>query len=49
MNFLFELVKFVYNRKKYWIVPVLIILLCLGGLLVISQGTSVAPFIYTIF
>ena len=49
MSFLIELTKFVYRRKKYWLVPVLFILLCLGGLLVVSQGTSVAPFIYTIF
>jgi hypothetical protein len=49
MNFLIELARFIYSRKKYWIVPVLIILLCIGGLLVITQGTSVAPFIYTIF
>lgn len=49
MNFLFELAKFVYRRKKYWLAPVLFILLCLGGLFVVSQGTSVAPFIYTIF
>jgi len=49
MSFLLEIVKFIYNRKKYWIVPVLIVLLCIGGLFVVTQGTSVAPFIYTIF
>ena len=49
MKFLFELARFVYNRKKYWIVPVLIVLLCIGGLLVVTQGTSIAPFVYTIF
>ena len=49
MNFIIELARFVYSRKKYWLVPILLILLTFGGLLVITQGTSVAPFIYTIF
>ena len=49
MKFIIELLRFVYNRKKYWIVPVLLILLIVGGLLVITQGTSIAPFVYTIF
>ena len=49
MRYLIEVVKFIFTRKKYWIAPVLIILLILGGLLVVSQGSAVAPFIYTIF
>ena len=49
MSFIIEIFRFILNRKKYWIAPVLIILLILGGLLVVSQGSSVAPFIYTIF
>ncbi len=49
MRYLIEVLKFIFTRKKYWIAPVLIILLILGGLLVVSQGSSVAPFIYTIF
>lgn len=49
MSFIIEIFRFIFNRKKYWIAPVLIILLILGGLLVVSQGSSVAPFIYTIF
>ena len=49
MRNLIEVLKFIFTRKKYWIAPVLIILLILGGLLVVSQGSSVAPFIYTIF
>ena len=48
MRYLIEVLKFIFTRKKYWIAPVLIILLILGGLLVVSQGSSVAPFIYTI-
>ena len=49
MSFIIEIFRFILNRKKYWIAPVLIILLILGGLVVVSQGSSVAPFIYTIF
>jgi len=49
MRFFFEIIRFILNRKKYWIAPVLIILFILGGLLVVSQGSSIAPFIYTIF
>ena len=49
MRNLIEVLKFIFTRKKYWIAPVLIILLILGGLLIVSQGSSVAPFIYTIF
>ena len=49
MRYLIEVLKFIFTSKKYWIAPVLIILLILGGLLVVSQGSSVAPFIYTIF
>ena len=49
MRYLTEVLRFIFTRKKYWIAPVLIILLILGGLLVVSQGSSVAPFIYTIF
>ena len=49
MNFLLEIIRFVIKRKKYWIVPVLFILILLGGLIFLTQGSSVAPFIYTIF
>ncbi len=49
MKFIIELLRFVVNRKKYWIVPILLILLIVGGLIVITQGTSIAPFVYTIF
>ncbi len=49
MDFLRELFLFIIKRKKYWMVPILVILLILGGLIVISQGSVVAPFIYTIF
>lgn len=49
MNFLIELYKFIKVRKKYWLIPILIVLIVFGGLIVLTQGTVVAPFIYTIF
>ena len=49
MSFLKEIIRFIYTRKKYWLVPILLILIIFGGLFVVTQGTSVAPFIYTIF
>lgn len=36
-------------RKKYWLMPIVLILLLIGGLLVLAQGSAVAPFIYTLF
>ena len=49
MNFLKEFLDFLMTRKKYWLLPIIIVLLLFGGLIVLSQGTAVAPFIYTIF
>ena len=49
MRFLIEFFEFLKVRKKYWLLPILIILAVFGGLIVLSQGTAVAPFIYTIF
>ena len=49
MNFLIELFNFARSRKKYWLFPIIIILVMFGGLLVLTQGTAVAPFIYTLF
>jgi hypothetical protein len=37
------------TRKKYWLAPILLVLLVFGGLIVLSQGSAVAPFIYTLF
>ncbi len=48
MTILMELWDFVGNRKKYWMAPVLLVMLLLG-VLVFLQGTAVAPFIYTLF
>ena len=49
MSFLFELWDFMRVRKKYWLFPIIIIMVVFGGLIVLSQGSAVAPFIYTIF
>ena len=49
MNFLKEFWEFLLTRKKYWLLPIIIVLLLFGGLIILSQGTAVAPFIYTIF
>ncbi len=49
MSFLSELWRFLRARKKFWMLPILVMMVLLGGLLVLSQGSAVAPFIYTIF
>jgi hypothetical protein len=49
IEFLKELWDFIKVRKKYWLLPILIVLVLFGALIVLSQGTAVAPFIYTIF
>ena len=49
MSFLKEFWEFLKIRKKYWLFPIIIVLVLLGGLIVLTQGTVVAPFIYTIF
>ena len=49
MKFIIEFFEFLKIRKKYWLLPIIIILFLFGGLIVLTQGTAVAPFIYTIF
>jgi hypothetical protein len=49
MTFVGELWQFMRARKKYWLLPILLMLALFGGLIVLTQGTAVAPFIYTIF
>lgn len=49
MSFLAELWRFLRARKKFWLLPIIMITLALGGLLVLAQGSAVAPFIYTLF
>jgi hypothetical protein len=49
MSFLREFARFMLRRKKYWLVPVLLVSLLIGGIVVFSQGSVLAPLIYTIF
>ncbi len=49
MSFLKELWLFMRERKKFWLLPILVVMLLLGGLLILAQGSAVAPFIYTLF
>jgi len=49
LSFLKEFCEFLSERKKYWLFPIIIVLAFLGVLIVLSQGSAVAPFIYTIF
>tara|TARA_B100000963_G_scaffold83164_1_gene70866 strand:+ start:10003 stop:10158 length:156 start_codon:yes stop_codon:yes gene_type:complete len=48
-EFLKELWQFLRVRKKYWLLPIIFFLVLFGGLIILSQGSAVAPFIYTIF
>lgn len=49
MSFIAELWLFLRVRKKYWLLPIIVMMVLFGGLVVLSQGSAVAPFIYTIF
>jgi len=49
MSFLKEFLEFLRERKKYWLLPIIIVLALFGGIIILSQGSAVAPFIYTIF
>ena len=49
MGFIKEFWEFIKVRKKYWLLPIIIFLIIFGGLIVLTQGSVVAPFIYTIF
>jgi len=49
MSFIAELWAFLRTRKKFWLVPIVFMMLLFGTLLVLAQSTAVAPFIYTIF
>ncbi len=49
MAFVLELWGFLRARKKFWLLPIIIVLLIFGGLLILAQGSAVAPFVYTIF
>ena len=49
MSFIKEFLEFLKVRKKYWLFPIILVLVLFGGLIILAQGTVVAPFIYTIF
>ena len=49
MSFLIEFWEFLKVRKKFWLLPIILVLALFGGLIILSQGSAVAPFIYTIF
>jgi hypothetical protein len=49
MSFVAELWRFIRVRKKYWLLPIVLMMALFGGLIVLTQGTAVAPFIYTVF
>jgi hypothetical protein len=49
MSFLSEFFRFIAARKKFWLVPVLLVCVLFGGLLFLTHGSAVAPFIYTLF
>jgi len=49
MGLVSELWRFMKVRKKFWLVPILVVMFLLGGLLVLAKGSAVAPFIYTLF
>lgn len=49
MSFISELVAFMKVRKKYWLLPIMAMMVLLGGLVILTKGSAVAPFIYTLF
>jgi hypothetical protein len=49
MDFVHELWRFMRVRKKFWLAPILIMMIVFGGLVVLTKGTVIAPFIYTMF
>jgi Family of unknown function (DUF5989) len=49
MSFLAELWRFMRVRKKYWLLPLVLMMALFGGLIILTQGSAVAPFIYTVF
>jgi hypothetical protein len=49
MDFVLQMWRFVAARRKFWLLPIILVTVLLGGLLVLAQGSVVAPFIYTLF
>ena len=49
MDLVFQMWKFLGARRKFWLLPIIIVTVLIGGLLVLAQGSVIAPFIYTLF
>ena len=49
MSFLKDMLAFMLARKKFWLLPVLVLMVIFGGLIVLTKGSAIAPFIYTLF
>ena len=49
MSFIKELFNFMLSRKKFWLLPIMLMMSLFGALIVLSQGSAVAPFVYTLF
>ena len=49
MSIILELWRFMRARRKFWLIPIFVMLFVFGGLMVITQGSAIAPFIYTLF
>ena len=49
MSFLLELMRFMSARKKLWLAPLVLVMVLMGGMLILAQGSVIAPFIYTLF
>ena len=49
MSFIKEIWRYMRVRKKFWLLPLFLVMILLGGLIVLTQGSAIAPFIYTLF
>jgi Family of unknown function (DUF5989) len=49
MSFIAELWEFIRERKKFWLLPLLLLMLTFGSLVILTKGSAVAPFVYTLF
>jgi hypothetical protein len=49
VSFIAELWEFLRSRKKFWLMPIVLIMMIFGGLIVLTKGSAIAPFIYTLF
>jgi hypothetical protein len=49
MSFIVELFDFLVARRKFWLIPIVVLMFAIGGLLMLAKGSAIAPFIYTLF